>query len=153
MSRLFEQVVEMHEHFGMKNSFYKMDPKLFVEFLRFRAKQMREEVDEFEEAVDEVDYEGMVDALVDNLVFTFGTLDVLNVGPGELRIVFGEVMDANFKKKVGVKTGRPNPYGLPDLLKPEGWQAPDAAWLGNRVRERLRDYGIFLEQEVTKEAA
>jgi len=27
-------------------------------------------------------------------------------------------------KKVGVKQSRPNPLGLPDLIKPEGWEAP-----------------------------
>jgi hypothetical protein len=27
-------------------------------------------------------------------------------------------------KEVGVKAERPNPLGLPDLIKPEGWTAP-----------------------------
>jgi len=27
-------------------------------------------------------------------------------------------------KKPGVKPGRPNPFGLPDLLKPSGWTPP-----------------------------
>ena len=27
-------------------------------------------------------------------------------------------------KQVGVKPGRPNPLGLPDLMKPEDWKAP-----------------------------
>jgi len=27
-------------------------------------------------------------------------------------------------KEVGIKASRPNPLGLPDLVKPEGWQAP-----------------------------
>ena len=34
------------------------------------------------------------------------------------------VFDANMTKSPGVKPGRPNPFGLPDLLKPEGWTAP-----------------------------
>jgi hypothetical protein len=29
------------------------------------------------------------------------------------------------KKQVGVKNSRPNPLGLPDLIKPEGWTPPD----------------------------
>ena len=28
-------------------------------------------------------------------------------------------------KEPGVKPGRPNPFGLPDLIKPEGWQGPN----------------------------
>jgi len=27
-------------------------------------------------------------------------------------------------KEVGIKASRPNPLGLPDLIKPEGWQPP-----------------------------
>jgi hypothetical protein len=30
-------------------------------------------------------------------------------------------------KKVGIKESRPNPLGLPDLVKPEGWKAPTHA--------------------------
>ena len=32
---------------------------------------------------------------------------------------------ANMAKVVGVKPSRPNPLGVPDLIKPEGWTAPD----------------------------
>ena len=35
-----------------------------------------------------------------------------------------EVHKANMSKEVGVKESRPNPLGLPDLIKPEGWKAP-----------------------------
>jgi hypothetical protein len=42
---------------------------------------------------------------------------------------WSEVLDANMNKSVGIKEGRPNPMGLPDLVKPEGWTAPDH--LGN----------------------
>ena len=28
-------------------------------------------------------------------------------------------------KEVGVKPGRPNPLGLPDLIKPADWVGPD----------------------------
>ena len=30
-------------------------------------------------------------------------------------------------KQVGVKPERPNPLGLPDLIKPKGWKAPSHA--------------------------
>jgi len=28
-------------------------------------------------------------------------------------------------KEPGVKESRPNPLGLPDLIKPEGWEGPN----------------------------
>ena len=31
------------------------------------------------------------------------------------------------EKEVGIKASRPNPLGLPDLIKPEGWTAPSHA--------------------------
>ena len=35
-----------------------------------------------------------------------------------------EVYRANMAKEVGIKEGRPNPLGLPDLMKPDDWQGP-----------------------------
>ena len=35
-----------------------------------------------------------------------------------------DIIKANLSKEVGVKESRPNPLGLPDLIKPEGWEAP-----------------------------
>jgi len=35
-----------------------------------------------------------------------------------------QVYKANMSKEVGIKEGRPNPLGLPDLVKPEGWKGP-----------------------------
>ena len=34
------------------------------------------------------------------------------------------VHKANMAKEPGVKESRPNPLGLPDLVKPEGWEGP-----------------------------
>ena len=34
-------------------------------------------------------------------------------------------MEANMKKEPGVKPSRPNPLGLPDLIKPDDWTGPD----------------------------
>jgi len=27
-------------------------------------------------------------------------------------------------KEIGIKKERPNPFGLPDLIKPDGWEPP-----------------------------
>jgi predicted HAD superfamily Cof-like phosphohydrolase len=65
--------------------------------------------------------EEVVDGLIDLCVFAIGTLDVFGVDANE---AWDRVYAANMNKQVGVKPGRPNPFGLPDLLKPTGWTAP-----------------------------
>ena len=40
---------------------------------------------------------------------------------------WNRVLDANMAKEIGIKPSRPNPLGLPDLIKPEGWIAPTHA--------------------------
>jgi predicted HAD superfamily Cof-like phosphohydrolase len=67
------------------------------------------------------DSEEFVDGLIDLIVIAAGTLDLFGV---DVEMAWDEVMDANLGKMVGVKPGRPNPLGLPDLIKPSGWKAP-----------------------------
>jgi predicted HAD superfamily Cof-like phosphohydrolase len=63
----------------------------------------------------------MVDALIDVCVFAIGTLDLLGVDANK---AWDSVYKANMNKNVGIKEGRPNPFGLPDLIKPEDWTPP-----------------------------
>ena len=42
-----------------------------------------------------------------------------------LREELDETVRANLSKEVGVKPERPNPMGLPDLIKPKDWEGPD----------------------------
>ena len=49
------------------------------------------------------------------------TLDLFDVDAYK---AWNEVLMANLNKQVGRKESRPNPWGLPDLIKPEGWKAP-----------------------------
>lgn len=67
------------------------------------------------------DSEEIVDGLIDLCVVAIGTLDALGVN---VHKAWDEVYEANMNKEVGVKESRPNPLGLPDLIKPEGWTAP-----------------------------
>ena len=55
-------------------------------------------------------------------VVAIGTLDAFGVNAYE---AWNQVLAANLNKEVGIKESRPNPYGLPDLIKPEGWTPPD----------------------------
>ena len=103
--------------------FDKMDKEKLRKFLKFRAECIQEEVDELDQAVrgKEVDAEETVDALIDICVFAIGTLDLFGVDGHR---AWREVYEANMAKEVGIKKERPNPFGLPDLVKPSGWQPP-----------------------------
>ena len=68
------------------------------------------------------DPEEIVDGLIDICVFAIGTLDVFGVDANE---AWNRIYEANMAKSPGVKEGRPNPFGLPDLIKPEGWESPN----------------------------
>ena len=90
-------------------------------FLRFRVDFLEEELTETRNAQKVIDSEEIVDGLVDLCVVAIGTLDAFGVDPYK---AWDAVLEANMAKEPGVKEGRPNPLGLPDLMKPEGWTAP-----------------------------
>jgi predicted HAD superfamily Cof-like phosphohydrolase len=69
----------------------------------------------------EKDAEEIVDGLIDLCVVAIGTLDAFGIDAYK---AWDEVHQANMSKEVGVKKERPNPLGLPDLVKPEGWINP-----------------------------
>lgn len=118
-----KDIDEMHVKFGVHDWFEanKDDAELMAKYLRFRVDMCKEELYETYDAVDLGDREEIVDGLIDMCVFAIGTLNVFGVDANQ---AWNEVMDANMAKNPGVKEGRPNPFGLPDLIKPEGWQAP-----------------------------
>lgn len=126
MSDWAHDIYMMHNKFGVHEWFEenKHDKDLMDKYLRFRLSMCKEELDESLDAVEAKDPEEIVDGLIDLCVFAIGTLDVFGVDPNE---AWDRVYDANASKEVGVKDGRPNPFGLPDLIKPEGWVAPNHA--------------------------
>lgn len=111
-------IYKMHAHYGVHESIDKMDADKLRKFLQFRIAFLQEELDEMIKADNAED---VVDALIDLCVVAIGTLDAFNVDSHK---AWNEVLKANMKKRVGVKESRPNPLGLPDLIKPEGWKAP-----------------------------
>jgi predicted HAD superfamily Cof-like phosphohydrolase len=95
-----------------------MDANKLSEFLEFRIGCLQEELDELKAAQTGDD---AVDALIDLSVFAIGTLDLFGI---DAEMAWNRVYNANISKEVGIKAARPNPLGLPDLVKPEGWVAP-----------------------------
>ena len=113
----------MHNKFGVKEWFEanKDNNVMMREYLNFRLNMVREELDETRDAFTKGDPEEIVDGLIDLCVFAIGTLDVFGV---DAHKAWDAVYKANMEKSPGVKEGRPNPFGLPDLIKPDGWTAP-----------------------------
>lgn len=90
-------------------------------YLMFRLLMCQEELSETLTAYNNGDAEEIVDGLIDLCVFAIGTLDVFGVDAWD---AWNRVYIANMAKSPGIKPGRPNPFGLPDLLKPSGWKSP-----------------------------
>jgi len=116
-----KDIHDMQTKFGTRDAVEKMDNAKLLAFLSFRLKFLQEELDETKSALLDGDSEEIVDGLIDLCVVAIGTLDAYGIDAYD---AWDEVLDANMAKEVGVKEGRPNPLGLPDLIKPEGWTAP-----------------------------
>lgn len=126
-----QDIADMHTKFGVNPAVRNMDKEKLQAFLKFRIDFLQEELDEMRSAysgfqtgkVDSVKAsDDTVDALIDLCVVAIGTLNAFDVDAYE---AWDRVHNANMAKEVGVKASRPNPLGLPDLIKPEGWTAPE----------------------------
>jgi NTP pyrophosphatase (non-canonical NTP hydrolase) len=124
MSDWANDIYMMHNKYGVREWFEKNkdDKELMRKYLMFRMLMINEELHETLQAVNTGNSEEIVDGLIDLCVFAIGTLDVFGVDANK---AWDEIYRANMDKKAGVKPGRPNPFGLPDLLKPGGWQGPN----------------------------
>lgn len=111
-------IAEMHAKYGVHPVVKEFDKEKLAKFLEFRANFLQEELDELKSAKNADD---VVDALIDLCVVAIGTLDAFDI---DSYTAWDRVHTANMNKKVGIKESRPNPLGLPDLIKPEGWVAP-----------------------------
>lgn len=113
-----QDIHEMHTKYGVREVVSKFDANKLDTYLTFRANFLQEELDELKTAKNSDD---AVDALIDLCVVAIGTLDAFGV---DAYTAWDRVHKANMNKEVGIKESRPNPLGLPDLIKPEGWTAP-----------------------------
>lgn len=113
-----QDIADMHRKFGVNEAVRKMDADKLKAFLEFRIRFLQEELDEMKNTDDP---EEVTDALIDLCVVAIGTMDALDINA---HVAWDEVHRANMAKEVGIKASRPNPLGLPDLIKPEGWVAP-----------------------------
>ena len=150
---MYNDINEMHKKFGVhkwiQEKVKEQDWNTLRAFLNFRIQFLREELSETQIGIEQNKPEEVVDGLIDILVVAIGTLDAFDV---DIDRAWKEVHSANMAKEVGVKETRPNPLGLPDLIKPEGWKDPDhkgnVGHLGSVVfpkdRHRCNCYSCYM---------
>lgn len=111
-------VEAMSARFGVRSAVSRFSPERLSAFLQFRMNFLAEEL---REGVNARTADDLVDSMIDLCVVAIGTLEAAGV---DAREAWRRVMRANMTKEPGVKPERPNPLGLPDLIKPPGWEAP-----------------------------
>jgi len=128
-----QDINDMHAKFGVHKwvaqKVAERDYESLRKFMQFRVNFLKEELKETSDAFwlsqdgseRVIDPEEIVDGLIDLCVVAIGTLDAFGV---DAHKAWDAVHAANMSKEPGVKPSRPNPLGLPDLIKPEGWTAP-----------------------------
>ena len=125
-SKWVKDIQEMHDKFGVSewvgHKIFDGDAHTLKQFLAFRINFLEEELNETRQAFAEKDPEEVIDGLIDLCVIAIGTLDILGVDADK---AWDQVHKANMAKEPGVKASRPNTFGLPDLIKPEGWVGPN----------------------------
>lgn len=119
-----QDIESMHQKYGVGDWVEKHadNPDVLKQFLLFRYCFLQEEMIETLKAISNNDSEEVVDGLIDLCVVAIGTLEAYGI---DVNKAWDEVLNANMNKTPGVKPGRPNPLGLPDLIKPAGWKAPN----------------------------
>ena len=125
-NNMVQDIHDMHTKYGVRDWVKKQveekNSGKLQQFLDFRMDFIEEEFNEtLKAAALDNDPEEVVDGLIDIIVVALGTLDAFGV---DAQKAWDEVHNANMAKEPGVKPERPNPLGLPDLIKPEGWTAP-----------------------------
>lgn len=118
---------EMHAKFGVREVVENFDKEKLAKFLEFRINFLQEELDEMKKAFAEGGpnaADDVVDALIDLNVVSIGTMDAFGI---DADVAWQRVHQKNMEKEIGIKASRPNPLGLPDLIKPNGWTAPTHA--------------------------
>lgn len=131
---MFNDVGEFHRKFGLYTADEQAPWFLSDDLHAFRLKFLQEELTEFQEAVESLDYPKAADALVDLVYVALGTAHLMGVPFHEC---WEAVQAANMKKEraTGADDSRSKRGHAADVVKPEGWTPPDIASI---IRARLK---------------
>ncbi len=136
MSEFVKDIRNMHKQFGVHQWLRDSKNKNKLrDFMVFRLDFLEEEFEETQKAFFSNDKEGVVDGLIDLIVVAIGTLDILGVDTDK---AWDEVHGANMSKEPGIKESRPNPLGLPDMIKKPDWKGPNHEGNTGRLDEFLK---------------
>jgi predicted HAD superfamily Cof-like phosphohydrolase len=120
-----------HERFGLDNTTgHPPGPReVTKEWLAFRVKFIREELEEFECAAITDDHAAMFDALLDISYVVFGTAHGLGY---PWQDGWDAVQAANMLKQRATSPEQSVRGGTFDIIKPPGWTPPDIAGILKR---------------------
>jgi predicted HAD superfamily Cof-like phosphohydrolase len=121
MGTEYHDIIQFHEKFDLAAT---RGPQPWDdEFMQFRFKFMREELDEFLEGMDQKDHAKMFDALLDLVYVAMGTAYSMGYPWGS---GWALVQKANMAKVRAQPDGSDSLRGSSrDVIKPPGWTAPD----------------------------
>lgn len=133
---MYEDVRKFHLKFGLPTADDGEPPQILeFDIADFRKKFLREELDEFETALDAGDLAGMADALVDLVYVALGTAHFMRLPFDEL---WHDVQRANMAK-VRARNAFDSKRGtILDVVKPEGWTGPRTEEILERAVEQPR---------------
>lgn len=121
-----------HHRFGLENTL-DSEPgprECPAELMEFRVKFLEEELEEFKEGLAEGNHAKMFDALIDLVYVAHGTAHLQGY-PWQKG--WNLVQSANMRKVRAAKDGSDSKRGSSyDVVKPEGWTAPDIEGLLQR---------------------
>lgn len=116
----FEDVAAFHSKFNVECA---TKPSLMTgELFEFRTKFLIEELEEFINAHRKGDMENAADSLVDLVWVAMGTAHVMGL---PWKRLWSEVRRANMAKERATHAGQSKRGSALDVIKPEGWIAPD----------------------------
>jgi predicted HAD superfamily Cof-like phosphohydrolase len=121
----YRDVLEFHKKFGLVVGNRPIMPD--ERTVAFRGAFMIEEAVEFLKAHQKEDLPGMLDALIDIVYVAYGTAIMMGITPECWDEAWDEVQCANLKKERAQTVGQSKRGSTLDVVKPEGWTAPDIA--------------------------
>lgn len=114
---------------------------LELEEMKLSLHQLREEVQEVEDAFNDGSIVDVVDGLIDLEYFLLGVLYKMGIDHDVYAQCFSIIHEKNMSKKMGKKEGR-SQYDAADAIKPEGWVGPEEEMAGIIFGRLGREFGI-----------
>lgn len=119
---VFDDIVAFHEKFGLLP---KQKGLLDNELFTFRFEFIREETLELDDAHHDKDLEQCLDACIDIMYVAMGTLVVMGFSAAEMREAWRRIQACNMAKVRAGKKSESKRGAEFDVVKPQGWVAPD----------------------------